>query len=581
MATESTREREEASRDLAQLRELLAGTAGAHALAGLQARVASLEGQHERVERLAADLPEALKTRAERDEELTRALATPVERALKLSVARDPQPLVDAVFPVIGPAIRKAVLTAMQEMMIGFNAVLENSLSARALGWRFEALRTGRSFSEVALIRSLIYRVEQVFLIHRETGLVLHHATATAIVAQDADMVSGMLTAIQDFVRDSFRAQEGSDLDNMQVGELTVWVERASGLVLAVVIRGAAPAGLRVRMQDTLGEVARRLGVELDDFDGDPAPFTPSGPFVDALLESQQQAPSRGPAVFLLGLVAVAALWLTYSLWPAAEPEVPATVVVEAVAGCRWGVAERQLSEQPGIVVVAAERGAGRIRVLRDPLAQDPDELVRGSGIAVRSEPFVSVHPTLVLQRAAARLRPPSEVTLTLVGETLVATGAASHAWLVAAERLAPALAGVMALDATGVTDQGEQQWGPAIAALEGVEISFAAGASELGEAQDAELAEARVRIAALDRLAGELDRFVDIEVDAHHDPSGSAEHNAALRRGRADGVVARLQSRSLLRTRLTTSLLETGTGTRLGERVVNFRVVVPRSPAP
>ena len=36
-------------------------------------------------------------------------------------------------------------------------------------------MRTGRSFAEVVMLRSLVYRVEQIFLIHRETSLSLLH----------------------------------------------------------------------------------------------------------------------------------------------------------------------------------------------------------------------------------------------------------------------------------------------------------------------------------------------------------------------------------------------------------------------
>ena len=43
----------------------------------------------------------------------------------------------------------------------------------QGLKWRVESIRTGRPFAEIVLMHSLLYRVEQVFLIHRETGLVL------------------------------------------------------------------------------------------------------------------------------------------------------------------------------------------------------------------------------------------------------------------------------------------------------------------------------------------------------------------------------------------------------------------------
>ena len=83
--------------------------------------------------------------------------------------------LATSLFPIIGEAVRKAVAHALQGMFDSLNLMLDRGLSLESWRWRFEAWRTGRSFGEVALTRSLNYRVEQVFLIHRETGLLLRH----------------------------------------------------------------------------------------------------------------------------------------------------------------------------------------------------------------------------------------------------------------------------------------------------------------------------------------------------------------------------------------------------------------------
>ena len=73
--------------------------------------------------------------------------------------------------------------------------------------------------------RSIINIVEQVFLIHRESGLVLQHVVAPEITAQDADRVSGILTAILNFVQDSFSVQKGNSIEALRFGELALWIE--------------------------------------------------------------------------------------------------------------------------------------------------------------------------------------------------------------------------------------------------------------------------------------------------------------------------------------------------------------------
>ncbi|MEL7088239.1 MAG: OmpA family protein, partial [Planctomycetota bacterium] len=156
---------------LAQVRDLLVG----RELDEIRERV----GAH--AEDIAQVLPRAVTLREQQDDQLSRALASTVEGAIQSSVKRNPQPMIDAVFPVIGPAIRKAVADAMAKAVQSLNTTLEHSLSVRSFKWRLEAKRTGKSFAEVVLLHTLKYRVEQVFLIHKESGLLMQHLTAPGV----------------------------------------------------------------------------------------------------------------------------------------------------------------------------------------------------------------------------------------------------------------------------------------------------------------------------------------------------------------------------------------------------------------
>src|SRR5215210_1266805 len=208
-----------------------------------------------RPEEVSRVLPEAVRLRSNQDKKVTEALLPTVEEAIGISVRKNPQTLVDALFPVIGPAIRRAISEALTGMVQTMNQTLEHSLSVQGLKWRLEAWRTGKSFGEVVLLHTLLYRVEQVFLIHKETGLLLQHVVAGTSSIQDADMVSGMLTAIQDFVHDSFSSQQSDTLETLQVGGLTVWIEQGPLAILAGVIRGNAPQELRTTFHETLERI--------------------------------------------------------------------------------------------------------------------------------------------------------------------------------------------------------------------------------------------------------------------------------------------------------------------------------------
>jgi OOP family OmpA-OmpF porin len=235
-----------------------------------------LDDPKSRAEDISDVLPEAIAIRSRRDRDLTDSLLPAVEEAIGVSVRTHPDVLVDGLFPVMGPAIRKSIANTLAEMLESLNQTLAIGFSKQGLKWRLEAWRTGKPFAQIVLLRTLLYRVEQVFLIHRETGLLLGHVSAPGAAVQDASMVSGMLTAIRDFVGDSFGSAGAGGLDEFRVGELDVWVEQGPRAVLAAVIRGTPPRELRTAFEEAIEKVHRDHARDLEEFAGDAAPFARS-----------------------------------------------------------------------------------------------------------------------------------------------------------------------------------------------------------------------------------------------------------------------------------------------------------------
>lgn len=432
-----------------ELRELILGPEQEE----IRHLVQLLEDGKRRTREVADVLPGAIAMRPQPDPLLAESLAPTLDQAFTASVKKNPQQLVAAISPVMGPAIRKAIADALQRMVQSLTVALEHSISPRSWAWRLEARRTGKSFAEIVLLRTLLYRVEQVFLIHRQTGLLLQHVVAGHAITQDADMVSGMLTAIQDFVRDSFGVKDTEALDNLHVGDLTVWVEQGSKVIVAAAIRGNAPQTLRLTLQETLEHMELELRPQLDAFEGETAPFQMAVPYLEGCLQQQQSRKATrrtGRPWLRRGLAAgiVVALIAT-------------TLGIASSIRDQWRFSRyrEKLSGSPGIVVTAAERRGGQYNLagLRDPLAADPAVLAREAGldparIQARWAPFYSTDARFVLARARQALEPPHTVSLSLKADTLQATGSAPEAWVERASRLAPLLPGVARLDIAAVT---------------------------------------------------------------------------------------------------------------------------------
>ncbi|MGA7855367.1 MAG: OmpA family protein [Candidatus Acidiferrales bacterium] len=553
-------------------------------IAAIQDRLENLERRTQDVSSVVA---EAIQMRREKgdDEALADALAPTIQETLRESVRRDPQVLADALFPVMGPAIRKSISETLRSMLESFNEALEHSLSWQGLKWRIESFRTGRPFAEIVMMHSLLYRVEQVFLIHRETGLVLSHVVAPTAASQDADMVAGLLSAIQQFARDSFTPEKTETLGNMTFEELQIRVVTGPGAVIAAAIRGHAPESYSVAMDEALEDIQRFYSSALANFKGDAAPFRSAEDRIAKLLETQYRekpAEKQKPrAAIIAGAVAAAILltWGVYSTY----------LLVE------WSRFLHQLRQQPGIVVVSYSKDGRTFHIqgFRDPLAEDPKKLVAQAGLDpnyadLQLAPYYSLDDAIVAKRANALLRPPASVKLTAKDGALDAAGAAPQQWITRFEERGPWIAGVSKLDESHLENSTVHELNAQKSAIESIALLFPLGRAELEPGQESTLAQAEKEIRALVAQAARLGEAVSVDLIGHTDTTGVEATNLPLSQQRADQIRGSLLRNGVKEVNLrprgvgTTQPLrseETEDGRRLN-RSVTFKIYFSAAPS-
>jgi outer membrane protein OmpA-like peptidoglycan-associated protein len=551
-------------------------------LARLQERV---ENQELRTQDVSQVLPEAMQLRRRQggEQALGEALAPSVESALRESVRKDPGTLADALFPVMGPAIRRSILQTLRTLFDSFNQTMEQSLSLRGLKWRLEALRTGKRFSEVVLLHSLVYRVEQIFLIHKKTGLPLAHAVAPAAAMQDPSLVSGMLTAIQDFVRDSFNARPGESIEKLNVGELEVWVEQGPYASIAAVIRGMAPPELRLRMAETLELLHRQYGTQMQQFAGDNSAFEPAVDLLTNHLDSQlREKAAAKPRPYVWAFTSVLALvlvaWLSVRWWQDRQ----------------WEQFVSTLRQQPGIVITSAGRHDGRflIQGLRDPLAADPKELLRQAGLDAgkaefRWNGYYALDGAIVARRAAALLNSPPTARLSVHDGLLRAEGEARGAWIASLREQGSRIPGVLAVDTSNLKDADEIDFRRLKGTIEATVLRFGVGSAEISPPSFAQLADLKAKIDALRQSAANLHREVSLSIIGHSDNTGLEATNRPLSQSRADRVAALLKNQGVTAARVTTKGVasteplrtEDNEEARQYNRSVTFRISTPSVP--
>ncbi|ANT48612.1 OmpA family protein [Mesorhizobium amorphae] len=357
--------------------------------------------------------------------QLGEALAPAVERAVQRSIQKSPRTLTDILYPVFLPAIRKSIGEKIDQTFQSLNETLRHIFTWHGLKWRFESWRTGASFSEVVLKHSLVYRVEHVFLINRNSGLLIAHVTAENATSEDPQLISSMLSAIQDFVKDSFNEKEQSGLDTIRFGELRLWSEVGPFATLVAVIRGNPPEELHEIVRDVLFRIHDEYSQALEQFDGDSSQLIGVETQLQTCVELKQEDSNQGfpwlvTAAVLLILIAAGG-WFFLS-WQ---------------SGQRWQAYVSRLATQPGIIVAEQKVSDGQFYIagLRDPLSADPQSLLSGTEVdpaRVHSQWqfYQSLEPEFVLKRLTASLAPPDTVRLSIVDDRIVAEGEAPDTWI-------------------------------------------------------------------------------------------------------------------------------------------------------
>jgi OOP family OmpA-OmpF porin len=467
------------------------------------------------------------------------ALEEPVTAAVRAVARREADFLGEVLAPTIGATVRKAVSDAISAMLERLNHVLERGLSLRALRWRIEAVRTQRPFAEIVLLRTLVYRVEQAFLIQPRTGLVLQHVIAEGVAVQDPDQVAALLEAIDSFAREAFRPQPaGAHLSRARVGDLTLWVDRDARLIVAAVVRGVAPPELGARLRETRERIDVRLHDQIEAFRSDVTPFVGARPMLEeCLAEQRAPPPPRAQRWLALLLVALCGGLGALGIRSAVRTRQHAVLLDRYVSA---------FAEEPGVVVARARWADDRpfLIGLRDPAAAPTTEILARHGLSSRVmvsfAPYYALEPALVERRARQALRPPETATVVLRAGRLQVAGRAPRAWIDEARRIARTLPGVESYDDSEIRD-GESMTAlqRAQGELELSSVPFALQSSVVRAR--GELSQAATAALAFSEAARRTRLEACVLVHGHADESGPYPPNLVLASARARATVRAL----------------------------------------
>lgn len=247
---------------VARLKELLFDRESRE-LDTLNSRLAEMQkraGSDEQFQRTVAQVLDRAMRDAEtsRHRELADAMAPMVVRTLRTEMkSPDMQDQIAGVmYPRMGEMVSRYVASAIRDMMQEINRRLESGLGHNRFVLWIRSIASGRSMAELALADTQRLEVDEIYLVRRGAGTLVHHwrrpgASGPADGANRDALVSGFLAATTSFAEEAFEADRES-LRTLDLDGHRIYLRGSPDYLLAAKCAGSAPAGIETSLDAEL-----------------------------------------------------------------------------------------------------------------------------------------------------------------------------------------------------------------------------------------------------------------------------------------------------------------------------------------
>ncbi len=164
--------------------------------------------------------------------EYTQEVNKLIEKKLKGSQ----QEILDVIYPVMGKMIGKFINLQFQQLKESIDERINAIFSKQGIFKRLRNKIFGIKDSDTILASLNAPVLEEIFIIQRDTGLMLGNASLYPSV--NRDVVAGMLTAIKSFVEEAFE-HDKEDLEMIQYGTYRILLQNFPSYYFAMALSGS------------------------------------------------------------------------------------------------------------------------------------------------------------------------------------------------------------------------------------------------------------------------------------------------------------------------------------------------------
>lgn len=202
--------------------------------------------------------------------ELSRSLQHIMGPAISREIDANKDAMVDALYPIMGGMISKYVTQAIKEMMETINKKIEDGLSYEKYKRKIKSKLTGVSETELLLEESSDAVISSLFVIHKESGLLISEAHLENKEIDDPQMVASMASAIKDFINDWVQShQEQSEVQILSYGKATLYIESAGSVFIIAFLNAEPDYEQRLQINAFFASVVKKYAAFFQRFEGD------------------------------------------------------------------------------------------------------------------------------------------------------------------------------------------------------------------------------------------------------------------------------------------------------------------------
>ena len=221
-------------------------------------------------QRVAGILSDALREAEIADHDtLAQSMAPLVVATIRSEIVNSRDQMVEALYPITGQLVSAYVSNAMRDLMTDINRRLESGLSGRRLFLRGKSLLTGQPYGELLLAELNAPRVEELYLIRRSSGELIDRWMAPAPISEGADkkvsagtsepdadehLVGSFLTAITEFSREAFKADQAS-LQTLDLKRYRIFLRASPAHLVAAKCHGHIPRNVERALDNVFVEI--------------------------------------------------------------------------------------------------------------------------------------------------------------------------------------------------------------------------------------------------------------------------------------------------------------------------------------